>query len=611
MFKCHGAGRSGRRLDCVIVTWSPGRMNVRTWTWIALLAAAGGWIVWELAASPTAEASRTADGYSWSDDGRHILHQRLPSSEATETSTAEFVYDPVAREQLPSEFRRNGVRFNAPSVSMQPLEGESTHTADGLKGASSKTKHGGTRAEGPSGEITDPRLSFAGRAQPDRSTEKEGRLDYGAVFDPSVVPFKRNHALNKIAADYELSVERGKLRELQVVGNQVDAGREIFWGSVLLEGDGEQLIPLPSISPDSRILSYQVTPPTGLTFHQDAADNFYVKSDTAGIFRVVFVMDAGSGYFGRSLPSTIRVGRTGGPPIPALPANVERSARRFNRTLGLRPSTSYENAMNTLVAYFRSFKPGEPPPSRGDIFTDLAAGKKGICRHRSFAFTVAALQLGVPTRYVVNEAHIFVEIWIPGPNPGWMRIDLGGGADELVVHNSTDKQKHRTTRSDPFGGLDASQHTPMSLAGADTVSGLPDDAPEAVTESDRNRGAEETSKLAESLSRLIKRPEKRPNSRPTQTVLRLDSAIVFRGDRVEANGQVIAIEGSMLPSGIVQILLVSPESGRAIRQLATATLDPRGAFRTVIAFPREMSPGNYEIVAEFMGTETLAPSTSD
>ena len=35
---------------------------------------------------------------------------------------------------------------------------------------------------------------------------------------------------------------------------------------------------------------------------------------------------------------------------------------------------------------------------------DLALSKKGVCRHRAYAFTITAQGLGIPARMVMNEA---------------------------------------------------------------------------------------------------------------------------------------------------------------------------------------------------------------
>jgi transglutaminase-like putative cysteine protease len=40
---------------------------------------------------------------------------------------------------------------------------------------------------------------------------------------------------------------------------------------------------------------------------------------------------------------------------------------------------------------------------------DLARGKRGVCRHRAYAFVIVAQALGIPARFVQNEAHAWVE----------------------------------------------------------------------------------------------------------------------------------------------------------------------------------------------------------
>ena len=82
-----------------------------------------------------------------------------------------------------------------------------------------------------------------------------------------------------------------------------------------------------------------------------------------------------------------------------------------------------------MVGYFRSFAPSDDSPeSEGDIYLDLALSKKGVCRHRAFAFLVTALNIGIPARFVHNEAHAWVEV---RDDQRWHRIDLGGAALDL------------------------------------------------------------------------------------------------------------------------------------------------------------------------------------
>ena len=63
------------------------------------------------------------------------------------------------------------------------------------------------------------------------------------------------------------------------VGGTTDKARDRFWGSVLVQLSPGTDVPLPSVAPDMRILSYEIKPKTTLTFSKDGADNFYVRSD--------------------------------------------------------------------------------------------------------------------------------------------------------------------------------------------------------------------------------------------------------------------------------------------------------------------------------------------
>ena len=82
-----------------------------------------------------------------------------------------------------------------------------------------------------------------------------------------------------------------------------------------------------------------------------------------------------------------------------------------------------------LVAYFRSFVDSDEfPTDRDDVYLALALSKKGVCRHRAFAFLVTALGLGLPARMITNEAHAWVEV---SDGSLWRRIDLGGAGRAL------------------------------------------------------------------------------------------------------------------------------------------------------------------------------------
>ncbi len=253
-------------------------------TLLSFLALTGAGVV--LVGSVMAETPDPATRQSWDVTGRFVLHQKLAPVGGRHRVAHEFVYDPIAGATIPQRFMRDGQSHSAPPSNLSASDGEPVHTADGLTPAETPLarRDGTNPAEHAAAPLLDPRRAFTESALPDRRTQRERRLDYRAVFDPSIVPFKRNHALNTVDGDYRLELIRGHVRQLQVIGNRVDPGREVFWGSVLVNGERGRLIPLPSVSPDSQVLSYSTTPRANVTFHKDSADNLYVRPEKSGAF---------------------------------------------------------------------------------------------------------------------------------------------------------------------------------------------------------------------------------------------------------------------------------------------------------------------------------------
>src|SRR4029079_12565057 len=293
---------------------------------------------------------------------------------------------------------------------------------------------------------------------PDGNTGPESTLHYVSVFNPDVLPFKRMSALDAVGDDFTLNVAHRALVELPVGGTS-DKSRDRFWGSVLIELSPGKDIALPSVAPDMRILSYEMKPSIAVRFAKDGADNFFIRSDetsASGTYRLVFLADADAGYFAPALPPlghlTPRMVATMAPPElrPEIPDAVLRQARR---TLGLPDlaidaDTDLHVAFNRLVRFFRAFQARTLPASSGNLYRDLCDSKAGVCRHRPSAFMVTANALGLPTRFVENEAHAFVEVWFPGRN--WQRIDLGGAALHREVTGADNKTLHRPRADDPF-----------------------------------------------------------------------------------------------------------------------------------------------------------------
>jgi transglutaminase-like putative cysteine protease len=447
--------------------------------------------------------------------------------------------------------------------------------------------------------------------KPDGNTGPDATLHYVSVFNPDVLPFKRMSALDGIADDYTLKIAHTVITDL-TVGGTTDRSRDRFWGSVLLQLSPGTDVPLPSVAPDMRILSYEIKPSIGLRFEKDGADNFYVRTDEAsasGTYRLVFLADADAGYFAPSLPlgghyTPSTVARMAPAEVrPVVPAAVARAARRTLDRLGVDADMELGVAFNRLVKFFRAFQAKSLPSTSGDIYRDLCDSQAGVCRHRAFAFMVTANALGIPTRFVENEAHAFVEVWFPERR--WQRIDLGGAALQMDVQGADNKTLHRPRSDDPFEKPPEYKNNYTQLEGdikgltqqqlADKRKSLGQSPPSGVfdasaTGSGAAPGPDRIS--PDQGLPVVTRDPKKPS--PVLVVTLADEH-AFRGDQLHVEGRA-SVAGKGLPDHTVDVFL-SPagRGGAGSIFLGHAATSPDGSFRADFAVPAALGLASYDI----------------
>jgi transglutaminase-like putative cysteine protease len=251
---------------------------------------------------------------------------------------------------------------------------------------------------------------------PDRITDLEGQLDYYETFRPMIAPFKRVTSLDATALGPAgvrmpvLVVADTRLRQVPVEGadsQPPDARpRDRFWGEATLDFAHGRSLPLPSVSPESRILSLKSEPPVMLTVARDGADNFFIALDPKERaplepVRIAYLTDAPVSYFGGAIPvASLESLAAFAPP---LDPELKRRGRTLARELGIQEGADLRTALHALTEHFRAFEESsEPPRDTGDIYADLVRGKKGVCRHRAYGFVVTAHALGIPSRFVQN-----------------------------------------------------------------------------------------------------------------------------------------------------------------------------------------------------------------
>jgi transglutaminase-like putative cysteine protease len=467
---------------------------------------------------------------------------------------------------------------------------------------------------------------------PDDQTGADGTLHYVSVFNPDVLPFKRMTAMDTVRDDYTLAIGDATLRELPV-GGKSDPSRDRFWGSILVELEPGRDVPLPSVAPDMRILSYEANPSVTLVFSKDRADNFSVRTDDPaahGTFRVVFLVDADAGYFAPALPARsyslgdVRAAAEQKGLLPSLPADVAAEARRSLKRMNVERDEDLESAFNTLVFYFRGFTAKTLDSRSGLLYRDLVDHQAGVCRHRSYAFIITALAAGIPTRYVTNEAHAFVEVWFP--DRGWQRIDLGGAALRLEVENGEGKTLHRPRREDPFDkppeyseqytqldgdikGLSEEQiderRAPLGDGSSGDYGPLVDGTgPDA----DDGAGSGSGDAVAPGDEVQARAPDPKKLT-PTVTVTRSDDA-GYRGEAVEVEGRVDADGGPLV--GVRVDVFIAPygHGGNDGRLIGRGVTEADGRFVVDADLPGDLDLATYEIFVTTPETDQLNAAQS-
>lgn len=470
-------------------------------------------------------------------------------------------------------------------------------------------------------------------ARLDYFTGAENELHYIEVFNPSIVPFKRMSALDTVREDYTLVLNSAARSDVPV-GGEPTPGRDLFWGSIMVDLKTSFDVSVPSVAPGMRILSYETTPKTSVIFSKDNADNFFVRTEEAGAsgtYRVVFLAEASPAYFAPSPQRNLRIRDIPQDRIPPLPAAVKAAADGVLDEMRLHKGMRVGEVLDELTYYFRSFDAKSPPPNTGDIYLDLVKSQAGVCRHRSFAFMITANALGLPTRYVTNEAHAWVEVWLPDSN--WMRVDLGGAASTLNVSNAADKTMYRPRGEDPFAKPEAYNENYTRLEG--DVTGLRDEQiaeRQAPYEGAGGAGGGNGSFFGqdedgddilgpEGDDEPLTGPDSnlpigadadRSNKTPTYPTVTATDAVGYRGETIEVSALLIAEDGTRLEGLVLNVFLApAGNDGNGSFRVGRGITGEDGQANIEVELPTDEVLQTYEVFVSFNGNKTYQSSVSD
>lgn len=549
-----------------------------------------------------------------STDGPYVLHEYVESIQlepGANSAGGEPTVEPSAEEMFASG--------QPPALSLETRPGEPIYDKDGPVFD--------RPIETPYGELS----PYASANKLDSRTDRVDSLTYFANFDPSIIPYKRvvvkNHAVRR-AGEYALEVYTTQRRNVEIQPAP-NGPHDTFWGTFLLSLERGRLHPIASVSPDQRILQLVVEPDIELQVSQDGADNFFVRSSQEGLVRVNVQLAVPTFYFGGTLPavdwSEFPTGIT--PPMDAgLRAHVLGIAQRVGFTKTKPPAQTVVD----MVAYFRDFdaRPFPEELQGDDLLTAICTSAIGVCRHRSLAFVFLAQAMGIPARYVYNEAHAFVEIF--WPNYGWRRLDLGGAANELNASANDGRQVHdpgpdglptperflEEQQRMAHNGWEPPADAPGQRAangrnGANNaVNGGTNGGQMGGTNGAQNVEGELTEAHENGHEPLFEEP---PEDLRADTLLRILDAtkVVRRGDAIRIEALLTGPSGPLQGQVEVYLGAVGSTNARAARRLGVARAGRDGRVATTVDIPREHAIGRWSLFLRYTGDEAHKPAVAE
>ncbi len=446
--------------------------------------------------------------------------------------------------------------------------------------------------------------SFDATYRIDSDTTRPEMVNYDDPFTPAVTPFKRLFAYDGVSSAAELIVRDKTLRTV-TVGGAASIDDDQFFGDMTVDLEKDVPVRIPTVGPGSRIINIETHPRTEFKLLADSAENLYIKATKRARVRLVMQLAIQRAVFGspfaRSSWSQLRSH------LAPVPSGLRKSAQTVLANLGMHQSAvTPREAVNRLVEHFRSFAPStERPASRGaDLYRELALSKKGVCRHRAYAFSITASALGLPSRMVRNEAHAWVEIF---DGHIWHRVDLGGAAGQMQT-DQNDRRASHAPPPDPFTWPAGSESAADMAARAGDVSTPTDpDATGAGGSGSADDGSDDPAPPAETLppppspfGSIDLKDQPKEDERPLADVtLQVTAASAKRGSRIDVSGRIEA-DGS--PCARVRVDIGLRDSGDAapivIGSLAT---DADGKYKGSVVVPFVLSVGKYELLAATPG----------
>lgn len=528
--------------------------------------------------------------------GRRRVRAVLVGASLFALSLSSFAEAPILHEFIPAD-------------AAEDLELGSV-TPDGRMPAAQRTPSGIISAPGFLDSNSPRQVAYGGGATPDsidatfrldRDTTEPSVVRYDDPFTPSVAPFKRLYAFDAVDPDLGLVVRERRLEPL-AVGGTLPEGYDRFFGDLFVDLVPRVGVRIPNVAPGSKLLALRVEPPLALEAKRDSAENWFVVGQERKRVRLILDLAAPRSAFGSEFADASYAELAS--IVSPLPSGARSAVNEVLTHLGLSRAVRPRDAVATLVAHFRGFAPSnELPSAQGGValYSELVLAKKGVCRHRAYGFLLTALGLGIPSRFVRNEAHAWVEVY---DGRLWHRVDLGGAAQRFDVDTREGAPPH-VTPPDPYdwppsdGGAQAQVRSAQGSAPAPTP-GAP-----ALSSSSAAPGSARPRPAPSKPRDVTQPPSARDDEHPHATVdLEVDAPETRRGGLVRVSGRVSSSAGAC-PFARVDIGLVESFGTTLLGSVPT---DQQGRFDSHVTIPFDIDVGEHTLRASTPGAGACGAS---
>jgi hypothetical protein len=488
-------------------------------------------------------------------------------------------------------------------------------TSDGRMPSAIETRSGVVKApETSAKDPLDSEQAYGGKSTPnsadatyriDKNTSRPEQVEYDDPFRPSITPFKRTFAYDMVDSALELGVANKELSAIPIGGRPPER-EDQFYADLVVDLVEDAPVRIPTVGPDTRVLSATTSPPVSFGLLRDGADNWFIKGSERKRVHLTMLLAISRDTFGSRFASNVSWEALARVAPSPLPASVKPAAERVLTSLGVSRSMSPMAAASALIAHFRAFAPSDKRPTSNGValYEELALSKKGVCRHRAYAFLITAHAIGLPTRMVRNEAHAWVEVY---DGTIWHRVDLGGAAEQLDTRTNPDQPQYEPP-TDPYDWPEGAE-SGQELANRTQAQSNAQQSTLGDGGLNVDGGASQPPNVSSPLDLADGGVPSLDDSRPPSRVsVTAKASKVQRGEALQVSGR-IESDGEGCAGVRVDFALRS-NTGRPIPIQSLSSNDD-GRYEGAIVVPFNLEVGDYELIVSTDGNMTCGAGRSE